>query len=47
MHMIEMVMHQTFRYDKEHHSLQNKNDLKASADDRRVAAPRTSPHRAT
>jgi hypothetical protein len=40
-------MGQTFRYDKEHHPLQIKNDLKAPVDDRREVAPRASPHRAT
>jgi hypothetical protein len=40
MHMIERVMGQTFGYDKEHHPLRIKNDLKAPVDDRRAAAPR-------
>jgi hypothetical protein len=47
MHMIERVTGQTFGYDKKHHSLWIKNDLKASVDDRRTTAPRASPHRAT
>jgi hypothetical protein len=39
MHMIERVMGHTFGYDKEHHPLQIKNDLRALIEDRRVAAP--------
>jgi hypothetical protein len=47
MHMIERVMGQIFWYDKEHHPLRIKNDLKAPVDDRTATAPRASPHRAT
>jgi hypothetical protein len=47
MHMIERVMDRTFGYDKEHHPLRIKNDLRALVEERRVAAPRSSPPRAT
>jgi hypothetical protein len=47
MHMIERVMGQTFGYDKEHHPLWIKNDLRALVEDRREAAPHSSPPRAT
>jgi hypothetical protein len=47
MHMIERVMGQTFGYDKEHHPLWIKNDLRAFVEDRREAAPHSSPPRAT
>jgi hypothetical protein len=46
MHMIERVMGHTFGYDKEHHPLQIKNDLRALVEDRRVTAPWASPPRA-
>jgi hypothetical protein len=39
MHMIERVMDRTFRYDKEHQPMRIKNDLRASVEDRRAAAP--------
>jgi hypothetical protein len=41
-HMIEWVMGHTFGYDKEHHPLRIKNDLKAPIEERRVAAPQVS-----
>jgi hypothetical protein len=47
MHMIERVTGQTFGYDKEHHPLRIKNDLRALVEERRPAAPRSSPPRAT
>jgi hypothetical protein len=47
MHMIERVTGQTFGYDKEHHPLRIKNDLRAPLEDRRAATPRASPPRAT
>jgi hypothetical protein len=46
MHMIERVSDRTFGYDKEHHPLRIKNDLRAPVDDRRTATPRASPPRA-
>jgi hypothetical protein len=46
MHMVERVAACTFFYEKEHHPLQIKNDLRAPVDDRRVVAPRSSPPRA-
>jgi hypothetical protein len=47
MHMIERVTGQTFRYDKEHHPLWIKNDLRAPVEDTRAAAPHgSSPPRA-
>jgi hypothetical protein len=46
MHMIQRVTGRIFRYDKEHHPLWIKNNLKTPVDDRRAAAPTTSPHRA-
>jgi hypothetical protein len=46
MHMIERVTSQTFGYDKEHHTLRIKNDLRAPMEERRAAAPRSSPPRA-
>jgi hypothetical protein len=46
MHMIERVTGQTFRYDKEHHPLRIKNNLRAPVEERRAAAPRSSPPRA-
>jgi hypothetical protein len=44
--MIERVMGQTFGYDKEHHLLWIKNDLRAPVEERRAAAPHSSPPRA-
>jgi hypothetical protein len=46
MHMIERVTGRTFGYDKEHHQLRIKNDLRAPVEERRAAAPRSSPPRA-
>jgi hypothetical protein len=46
MHMIEIVMGRTIRYDKEHHPLQIKNDLRVPVEERRAATPRSSPPRA-
>jgi hypothetical protein len=46
MHMIERVTGQTFGYDKEHHPLRIKNDLRAPVEERRAAAPYSSPPRA-
>jgi hypothetical protein len=46
-HMIERVIGWTFGYDKEHHPLRIKNDLRALVEERRAAAPRSSPPRAT
>jgi hypothetical protein len=46
MHMIERVMGQTFGYDKQHHPLRIKNDLRAPMEERRVAAPCSSLPRA-
>jgi hypothetical protein len=46
MHMIERVIGRTFRYDKEHHLLRIKNDLRALVEERRAATPRSSPSRA-
>jgi hypothetical protein len=48
MHMIEWVTARTFYWEKEHHPLRIKNDLKASLEDRRAAAgqPVSSPPRA-
>jgi hypothetical protein len=39
MHMIERVSGCTIGYDKEHHPLRIKNDLRAPIKDRRAAAP--------
>jgi hypothetical protein len=47
MHMIERVTGRTFGYNKEHHPLRIKNDLIAPVEERRAAAPRSSPPRAT
>jgi hypothetical protein len=44
--MIERVIAHTFFYEKEHHPLRVKNDLRALVEDRRAAAPRSSPPRA-
>jgi hypothetical protein len=46
MHMIESVTAQTFFYEKEHHLLRIKNDLRALVEDSRAAAPHSSPPRA-
>jgi hypothetical protein len=46
MHMIERVTDRTFEYDKEHHPLQIKNDLRAPMEERRAVAPHSSPPRA-
>jgi hypothetical protein len=40
------VSDRTFGYDKEHHPLRIKNDLRAPVEDRRTATPRASPPRA-
>jgi hypothetical protein len=45
--MIERVTGQTFGYDKEHHPLRIKNDLRAPMEERRAVAPCSSPPRAT
>jgi hypothetical protein len=42
MHMIERVIGRTFGYDKQHHPLRIKNDLRAPMEDRRAATPRGS-----
>jgi hypothetical protein len=42
MHLIERVMGRTIGYDKEHHPLRIKNDLRAPVEDRRAVAPRSS-----
>jgi hypothetical protein len=47
MHMIERVTCRTSGYDREHHPLRIKNDLRAPVQDRRAAAPRASPPRAS
>jgi hypothetical protein len=46
MHMIERVIARSFFCEKEHHPLWIKNDLRARVEDRRAAAPRSSPPRA-
>jgi hypothetical protein len=46
MHMIERVTSQTFGYDKEHHPLRVKNDLRAPVEEMRVATPHSLPPRA-
>jgi hypothetical protein len=46
MHMIERVTGRTFGYNKEHHPLRIKNDLRAPVEERRPAAPHSSPPRA-
>jgi hypothetical protein len=43
--MIERVADWTFEYDNEHHPLWIKNDLRAPVEERRAAAPRSSPPR--
>jgi hypothetical protein len=47
MYMIERVTARTFFCEKEHHPLRIKNDLRAPVEDRRAAAPRSSPPGAT
>jgi hypothetical protein len=48
MHMIERVTGRTFGYDKDHHPLRVKNNLRVPVEDRRATAPRgSSPSRAT
>jgi hypothetical protein len=46
MHMIERVTAQTSYYEKEHHSLRIKNDLRAPVEESRAAAPHSSLPRA-
>jgi hypothetical protein len=46
MHIIERVMGRIFGYDKEHHPLQIKNNLRAPVEERRAAAPHSLPPRA-
>jgi hypothetical protein len=46
MHMIGTVTGRTFGYDKEHHPLWIKNDLRAPVEERRVGTPHSSPPRA-
>jgi hypothetical protein len=46
MYMIDRVTARTFFCKKEHHHLRIKNDLRASVEDSRVAAPHSSPPRA-
>jgi hypothetical protein len=46
MHMIERVTSRTFGCDKEHHPLRINNDLRAPMEERRAAAPHSSPPRA-
>jgi hypothetical protein len=46
MHMIERVTARTFFYEKEHHPLRIKNDLRAPVEESRAAAPHSSPSRA-
>jgi hypothetical protein len=45
-HMIEIVTTRTFFYEKEHHPLRIKNDLRAPVEDLRAAAPHSSLPRA-
>jgi hypothetical protein len=45
-HMIERVTTRTFFYEKEHHPLRIKNDLRAPVEDLRAAAPHSSLPRA-
>jgi hypothetical protein len=45
MHMIERVTGRTFGYDKEHHPLRIKNDLRTPVEEMRAAAHRSSPPR--
>jgi hypothetical protein len=46
MHMIDKVTTHTFLCEKKHHPLQIKNDLRASVEDTRAAAPHSLPPRA-
>jgi hypothetical protein len=46
MHMIKRVMGRTFGYDKEHHPLRIKNDLRAHVEERTATTPCSSPPRA-
>jgi ribosomal 50S subunit-associated protein YjgA (DUF615 family) len=46
MHMIERVTAHTFLYERKHHPLRIKNDLRALVEDTRAAAPHSSPPRA-
>jgi hypothetical protein len=46
MHMMERVTAWTFFCEKEHHSLQIKNDLRAPVEESRAVAPHSSPPRA-
>jgi hypothetical protein len=46
MHIIKRVTGRTFEYDKEHHLLRIKNDLRALVEEKRAASPRSSPPRA-
>jgi hypothetical protein len=46
MHIIERVIARTFFYEKEHHPLRIKNDLRALVEDSRAAAPHSLPPRA-
>jgi hypothetical protein len=46
MHIIERVMGRIFGYDKEHHPLRIKNNLRAPVEERRAAAPHSLPPRA-
>jgi hypothetical protein len=46
MHMIERVTGQTFRYNKEHHTLGIENNLRAPVEERRADAPHSLPPRA-
>jgi hypothetical protein len=47
MHMIKRVTARTFFYEKEHHPLWIKNDLRAPMEESRPAAPHSSPPRAS
>jgi hypothetical protein len=46
MHMIERVTSRTFGYDKKHHLLWNKNDLRAPVEERRAATHCSAPPKA-
>jgi hypothetical protein len=46
MHMIERMIAHTFLYEKKHHLLRIKNDLRDPVEDIRAAAPYSSPPRA-
>jgi hypothetical protein len=45
LHIIERVACRAFGYDKEHHLLRIKNDLRAPMEERRATTPRSSPPR--